>query len=263
MKNTKRTLMGLKVFIISIAVLFCTFVLVAQAEAPEEEQPVERIHVHLPVEYEEDPGMLQMEKAQEMKQSSELEAKRAEKARIAEEKAKAERKAKEEAERVEREKQERIAAEKAAAEKKAKEKSAAERKALKLKKAESERLAAAKAAAEDQKKRASQKAAPVAGGQTYEATYYTATCKGCIGITKMGIDVRNTIYHNGMRVIAVDPTRIPLGTVVQVTTPYESFKAIAGDTGGAIQGNRIDILVADKSTANQLGRHNVTVSVLN
>lgn len=101
-----------------------------------------------------------------------------------------------------------------------------------------------------------------ANSLTMETTYYTADCAGCIGITAAGYDVRGTIYAEGYRVVAVDPWLIPLGTVVYVETPYESFYAIAGDTGGAIQGNRLDILVGTYWEAINKGRHYVTVTPL-
>lgn len=85
------------------------------------------------------------------------------------------------------------------------------------------------------------------------ATYYLATCEGCSGITATGLDVRSNWTPNGMRVISVDPSVIPLGTVVTVTTPYESFTAISGDTGGAIVGNRIDILAPTLEYAQRMG----------
>ena len=95
-----------------------------------------------------------------------------------------------------------------------------------------------------------------------ETTYYVSACEGCSGITAAGYDVRGTIYANGYRVVAVDPWLIPLGTLVYVETPYESFYAIAGDTGGAIQGNRLDILVGTHWEAINKGRHYVTVTLL-
>ena len=95
-----------------------------------------------------------------------------------------------------------------------------------------------------------------------ETTYYVSACEGCSGITAAGYDVRGTIYANGYRVVAVDPWLIPLGTIVYVETPYESFYAIAGDTGGAIQGNRLDILVGTHWEAINKGRHYVTVTPL-
>lgn len=62
-----------------------------------------------------------------------------------------------------------------------------------------------------------------------------------------------------MKVIAVDPKVIPLGTKVWV----EGYgTAIAGDTGGAIKGNKIDIFVADKTAAYNWGRRVVTVKIL-
>ena len=95
-----------------------------------------------------------------------------------------------------------------------------------------------------------------------ETTYYVSACEGCSGITAAGHDVRGTIYANGYRVVAVDPWVIPLGTVVYVETPYESFYAIAGDTGGNIVGNRLDILVGTHWEAINKGRHYVTVTPL-
>lgn len=97
---------------------------------------------------------------------------------------------------------------------------------------------------------------------TFQATYYGADCYKCSGITALGIDVRNTIYHNGMRVIAVDPNVIPLGSTVQVKTPHGTFNAIAGDTGGDIKQFRIDILVESEAVSYQYGRHNVQLRII-
>ncbi|MET3683772.1 uncharacterized protein YabE (DUF348 family) [Alkalibacillus flavidus] len=100
------------------------------------------------------------------------------------------------------------------------------------------------------------------GFQTFTATKYTADCSGCSGITATGVDVRNTIYYNGMRVIAVDPSVIPLYSTVEVKYPSGSFKAIALDTGGAINGRKIDILTNSTSDAYRWGRRSVQVRVL-
>ena len=98
---------------------------------------------------------------------------------------------------------------------------------------------------------------------TVEATFYTARCNGCSGVTKLGYDVRHTIYAEGYRVIAVDPNVITLGSIVRVDlADGESFEAIAGDTGGAIKGSRIDVLVATKSEAYQKGRQQAVVTIL-
>ncbi|GAA3326735.1 hypothetical protein GCM10020331_063860 [Ectobacillus funiculus] len=55
-------------------------------------------------------------------------------------------------------------------------------------------------------------------------------------MTATGIDLRK---DPNMKLIAVDPKVIPLGSKVWVEGYGE---AIAGDTGGAIKGNRIDVL---------------------
>ena len=96
------------------------------------------------------------------------------------------------------------------------------------------------------------------------ASFYVAMCaEGCTGITATGIDVRSTIYTNGLRIIAVDPTVIPLGSIVYVELSNGSaFKAIAGDTGGAIRGHKIDVLVSSESEARQLGKQTATITFL-
>lgn len=99
---------------------------------------------------------------------------------------------------------------------------------------------------------------------TVEATYYTADCKGCTGITKSGVDVRDTVYYEGRRIIAVDPEVIPLGTEVIVRTDNgEEFEATTQDIGSAIKGRRIDILVETKAEANRLGRVEAEVEIIN
>ncbi|WP_313428311.1 LysM peptidoglycan-binding and 3D domain-containing protein [Siminovitchia terrae] len=92
---------------------------------------------------------------------------------------------------------------------------------------------------------------------TVTATAYTAYCNGCSGVTATGIDLRE---NPGQKVIAVDPSVIPLGSKVQV----EGYgTAIAGDTGGAIKGNKIDIFVPSKSEAMNFGVKKVKIKVLN
>ena len=76
--------------------------------------------------------------------------------------------------------------------------------------------------------------------------------------TRNGTDVSNTIYSpEGYRIVAVDTNVIPLNTILRVHVPgWEPFDAIAADTGGAIVGNIIDILVASPSEAGVFGRQN-------
>jgi 3D (Asp-Asp-Asp) domain-containing protein len=100
--------------------------------------------------------------------------------------------------------------------------------------------------------------------QTFEATAYVALCDtGCSGITKTGIDVRNTVTHEGKRVIAVDPSVIPLDTTVDIRlADGTTFEATAQDTGGAIRGNRLDLLVSTEDHAWQFGRQTVEVRII-
>ena len=96
-----------------------------------------------------------------------------------------------------------------------------------------------------------------------EATAYTAYCDtGCTGVTATGIDVSQSIYHAGKRVIAVDPALIPLGSEVIVKAGGQKFEAVAEDTGGDINGNRIDILVEDTGEALTFGRQAGTVEII-
>jgi len=71
-----------------------------------------------------------------------------------------------------------------------------------------------------------------------------------------GYDVRHTIYaEDGRRIIAVDPSIIALGSTVEVRLADDrTFEGVALDIGGAIKGERIDILVETKKSAFQFGR---------
>ena len=90
---------------------------------------------------------------------------------------------------------------------------------------------------------------------TVSASAYTAGCNGCSGITSTGINLKK---NPGLKVIAVDPRVIPLGSKVYV----EGYGyAIAGDTGGAIKGNKIDVFIPTKSGALNWGRKTVKIKV--
>ncbi|MCY9008361.1 3D domain-containing protein [Bacillus inaquosorum] len=101
--------------------------------------------------------------------------------------------------------------------------------------------------------------------QTFEASAYTAYCaEGCSGVTATGLDVTGTIYHAGKRIIAVDPSVIALGSTVEIKqADGTTFEAVAQDTGGAIKGAKIDVLVATEADAVQFGRQSVQVRVIN
>ncbi|EAC8515088.1 DUF348 domain-containing protein [Listeria monocytogenes] len=92
------------------------------------------------------------------------------------------------------------------------------------------------------------------GGKTYkmESTAYSGG-----GTTAYGI---NLSANPGLKVIAVDPRIIPLGSKVWVEGYGE---AIAGDTGGAIKGNIVDVYFPNESQCYSWGRRMVTVKVLN
>ena len=107
--------------------------------------------------------------------------------------------------------------------------------------------------AEDTKNTASSSKGTV---MTVEATAYTAYCVGCSGITFTGLDLRN---NPDKKVIAVDPKVIPLGSMVEVEG-YGVF--VAGDIGGAIKGNKIDIFMPVRSDALKFGRRMVQITVL-
>lgn len=104
---------------------------------------------------------------------------------------------------------------------------------------------------------ATEAAAPSGKEITVEATAYTATCEGCSGITATGI---NLLENPNQKVISVDPSVIPLGSKVYVEGYGE---AIAGDTGGAIKGNKIDIFIPSKQEAIDFGRKQVKVTIIN
>ncbi len=89
------------------------------------------------------------------------------------------------------------------------------------------------------------------------STAYTANCSGCSGHTTTGINLK---AHPNAKVIAVDPSVIPLGSKVYV----EGYGyAVAGDTGGAIGGHKIDVFFSSKSAAYSWGSRRVKVKVIN
>ncbi|PSL34415.1 3D (Asp-Asp-Asp) domain-containing protein [Planomicrobium soli] len=91
---------------------------------------------------------------------------------------------------------------------------------------------------------------------TVSSTAYTASCKGCSGITRTGINLKK---NPGLKVIAVDPKVIKLGTKVHV----EGYGyAVAGDTGGAIKGKKIDVFIPTQNGALKWGRKNVKIKIL-
>lgn len=88
-----------------------------------------------------------------------------------------------------------------------------------------------------------------------ESTAYSYKEPGSSFYTAMGIDLREN-----PQVVAVDPSVIPLGTIVEV----EGYGvALAADTGGAIKGNILDVHLLSEAACKQWGRRfNVKVTIL-
>jgi 3D (Asp-Asp-Asp) domain-containing protein len=86
------------------------------------------------------------------------------------------------------------------------------------------------------------------------ATAYSPDESGSITALGYNIDA-----NPNMKLIAVDPAVIPLGSKVWV----EGYGvAVAGDTGGAIKGHKIDVLVPNRAAALQWGRRTVKIVIL-
>ena len=90
---------------------------------------------------------------------------------------------------------------------------------------------------------------------TVVATAYSRNQPSLTNITASGIDL-----SQNPQVIAVDPTVIPLGTKVYVEGYGE---AIAGDTGSAIIGNRVDLHMDSIDKSFQWGIQEVELTILN
>ncbi|EKS8363771.1 enterotoxin [Bacillus thuringiensis] len=235
-----------------------------EPKAQEIVKPKEEAKVKEEVKVKEEPKAQEMVKPkEEAKVKEEVKAKEEEKAReIA--RAKEEEKAKEIAKAKEEEKAREIA--KAKEEERAREiaKAKEEEKAQEIAKAKEEERAReiAKAKEEERAKEVSKNNIQSAKRElTVVATAYTAdpSENGTYGgrvLTAMGHDLT---ANPNMRIIAVDPKVIPLGSKVWVEGYGE---AIAGDTGSAIKGNRIDVLMGSKSKAMNWGRKTVKVKIL-
>lgn len=103
------------------------------------------------------------------------------------------------------------------------------------------------------------------------ATAY-CLCQKCCGKTPDHPDYGYTatglkiVPGTGMKVIAVDPTVIPLKSHVYVegmNGAWDYGYAIAADTGGAIKNHKIDLYMDSHSEALKWGRRTVKVYVLN
>lgn len=84
------------------------------------------------------------------------------------------------------------------------------------------------------------------------ATAYSPTCDGCSGRTKSG-------QWAGLGIVAVDPRVIPLGTRLYIPGYGQ---AVAGDVGGAIRGNRIDLGFRSTTDATEFGTRPILVYLI-
>lgn len=91
---------------------------------------------------------------------------------------------------------------------------------------------------------------------TVSASAYTLNLKNSSGVTAIGINLKK---NPNQKVISVDPKVIKLGTKVYV---QGYGYAIAGDTGGAIKGNKIDVFLPSQQQALKWGRKTVKVQIL-
>ena len=100
----------------------------------------------------------------------------------------------------------------------------------------------------------------LANTHIFEATGYCDQ-----GTTASGFNLTGLSREEAMT-IAVDPNVIPLGTQVKLTfdEPWSHYNGIytARDTGGAINGNIIDVYIHDYNEAMSFGRRNVKVTIL-
>ncbi|WP_164984881.1 3D domain-containing protein [Ammoniphilus sp. CFH 90114] len=91
----------------------------------------------------------------------------------------------------------------------------------------------------------------------FTATWYTPS--GGVGdglTTASGLKVSE-------QVIAVDPSVIPLGSVIEVKYRDGRIeRKVAADTGGSVKGRKIDIFCWNRSDALQNGRQKIQVRVI-
>ncbi len=87
------------------------------------------------------------------------------------------------------------------------------------------------------------------------AASFNATAYALRGRTSSGVYVRRGV-------IAADPRVIPMGSVVQISTPGYSGVYTVHDTGGRIKGNIVDLWVDSPGEARVFGRRQVKVQVL-
>lgn len=84
---------------------------------------------------------------------------------------------------------------------------------------------------------------------------FEATAYALYGHTASGVYVRRGV-------IAADPRVIPLGSIVQISTPGYSGIYTVQDTGGKIKGKIVDLWMASSREARIFGRRQIKLQVL-
>jgi 3D (Asp-Asp-Asp) domain-containing protein len=97
--------------------------------------------------------------------------------------------------------------------------------------------------------------------QYFTITAYTADDAGCNNITAIGVDL-DKAWVDYFTLVAIDPDVIPYGSTVYIDTEDEIIEALAVDTGGAIVGKRIDLLVESKEEAYRWGVRELRAGII-
>lgn len=81
--------------------------------------------------------------------------------------------------------------------------------------------------------------------------------KSADGITASGMSV----WTNGMKLVAADTSVLPMKSVISIPGYNQGKPVPVLDRGGAIKGNRLDVLFPTHETARKWGRQKLTVVV--
>lgn len=73
------------------------------------------------------------------------------------------------------------------------------------------------------------------------------------GTTAKGDSLHASLTYKGYRIIAAPPS-VPFNTFVEIEVGDQHIKAIVRDRGGAIQGDKFDVAMADKQSAVKFGK---------
>jgi 3D (Asp-Asp-Asp) domain-containing protein len=87
-------------------------------------------------------------------------------------------------------------------------------------------------------------------------------CKLCCGAHAAGITASGqSVYSNGMKMVAADRALLPFGTLVSVPGYHAGVPVPVLDRGGAIKGDRLDILLPTHEQALAWGRRTLEVTI--